>query len=185
MGLEINQVFGRVGINKADAFINIKSRIPQVKVESSMPRVRIDIQHGQVTIDQKQCFCEVGLKTADIFAKDMAQKSRSEGFKAIAAIAQKGDTLARVDKNPKAIPVLAKSAMVKRADYTVEALPKSRPRINFSSGIEINWDMGDVDLQAVTVRPEVSATRAGVEVYMRQKASLEISNKRDSIDTII
>ncbi len=96
-----------------------------VEARSRLPRVRIDTQHVQVSIDQKQCFAGVGLKPADVFAGD-GTKSRSKCLKAIADIARKGDTLARVDKNPNAIPALAKSITGKRLDYTVAALPKSR-----------------------------------------------------------
>jgi len=185
MGLEINTRFGRLGINTTDALIDIKTRMPAVEVRSKPPRVRIDTQHVQVSIDQKQCFAEVGLKPADVFAKEMAQKSRSKGLKAIADIARKGDTLARVDKNPNAIPVLAKSTMGKRLDYTVAALPKSRPRVSFSGGVDIDWDMGYVQLRAATSRPEITATRAGVDVYILQKAAVDITYTRDGFETTI
>ena len=185
MGLEINTRFGRLGINTTDALIDIKTRMPAVEVRSKPPRVRIDTQHVQVSIDQKQCFAEVGLKPADVLAKEMAQKSRSKGLKAIADIARKGDTLARVDKNPNAIPALAKSITGKRLDYTVAALPKSRPKISFIGGIDINWDMGYVRLQASTAKPEITATRAGVDVYMLQKAAVDIAYTRDGFETTI
>ena len=185
MGLEINTRFGRLGINTTDALIDIKTRMPAVEARSRLPRVRIDTQHVQVSIDQKQCFAEVGLKPADVFAKEMAQKSRSKGLKAIADIARKGDTLARVDKNPNAIPALAKSITGKRLDYTVAALPRSRPRVSFSGGVDINWDMGYVQLRAATSRPEITATRAGVDVYMLQKAAVDIAYTRDGFDTTI
>ena len=185
MGLEINTRFGRLGINTTDALIDIKTRMPAVEVRSKPPRVRIDTQHVQVSIDQKQCFAEVGLKPADVFAKEMAQKSRSKGLKAIADIARKGDTLARVDKNPNAIPALAKSITGKRLDYTVAALPKSRPRVSFSGGVDIDWDMGYVQLRAATSRPEITATRAGVDVYILQKAAVDITYTRDGFETTI
>jgi hypothetical protein len=186
MGFEINIRFGRLGINTTDALIDIKTRMPAVEARSRLPRVRIDTQHVQVSIDQKQCFAEVGLKPADVFAKEVAQKSWSKGLKAIAAIARKGDTLARVDKNPNAIPALAKGIMGKRLDYTVAALPRSRPKISFSGGVvDINWDKGYVQLQAFTARPEITATRAGVDVYMLQKAAVDIAYTRDGFDTTI
>ena len=185
MGLEINAIFGRLGINTTDALIDIKRRMPTVEVRSRLPKVRIDTQHVQVSIDQKQCFAEVGLKPADVFVEEMAQESRSKCLKAIANIARKGDTLARVDKNPNAIPVLAKSIMGKRLDYTVAALPKSRPKISFSGGVDINWDMGYVQLRAITAEPEITATRAGVDVYILQKAAVDITYTRDGFDTTI
>lgn len=185
MGISINNVFGRVGINTTDAFLDIKSSMPVVKVSSRPPRVRINTHHVQVAIDQKQCFCEVGLKTPDVLARETAGKSRSEGLKAIAVIAQRGDILARVDKNPNAIPELAKNAMRGKRDYTIAALPKSRPEIRFSGGTDISWDMGEVDIRAVTSKPEFFATRAGVDVYMLQRASVDITYKRESFDTTI
>jgi hypothetical protein len=161
MGISINQVFGRVGINTTDAFLDIKSGMPVAKVSSRPPRVRINTHHVQVAIDQKQCFSELGLKTPDVLARETAGKSQSKGLKAIAAIARRGDILARVDKNPNAIPELAKNAMRGKKDYTIAALPRSRPKIHFYGGTDIS------------------------DVYMLQRTSVDITYKRESFDTTI
>jgi hypothetical protein len=185
MGLQINQSFGRLGINTTDAIISIKSQRAAVKTTSRLPRIQTDMRPMQIHIDQKQCFCEVGLKTADVFTKAMAQASKQKGQRATASTARKGDFLARVNKNPKAIPVLAKSVMQKSADFTIMAMPKSRPKINFSGGMDINWDMGEVELETTAVKQEIYAGRAGVEVYMIQRPYIEIEYKGRLLDTII
>lgn len=185
MGISINQVFGRVGINTTDAFIDIKRRMPVVEVRSRLPRVRIETQQVQVAIDQKQCFYEVGLKTPDVLARETAGKSQSKGLRAIAAIARRGDTLARVDKNPRAIPMLAKSIMGKRVDYTVAALPKSRPRIHFTGGTDISWDMGDAKLETTKGELYISAARAGVDIYLIQKPHIETEYQGTILDRSI
>ena len=185
MGLEINQVFGRVGINTTDALIDINSSMPVVEARIRPPRIRIETRHVQVSIDQEQCFAEVGLKPAGVFTRETAQKSRSKGLKATAAIARKGDFLARIDKNPDAIPLLAKSAMQGKRDYTVKAVPKSRPRIHFTGSVDINWEMGDVEFETREGRTEISATRARVDIYLIQEPYIEIQYQGRVLDRSI
>lgn len=185
MDLQINMSYARLGIKKADAHIDIKAGQPELELKSTPPRVRIDTRQAEVNIDQEKCFCEVGLKTPDAFTRDMAAKARQNADRATAATARDGDFLAKVNKNPDAIPQLAKYAARKKVDYTIEALPRTRPKINFTGGVDIDWDMGNVELEAKTNRPDISASRASVEVYLIQKPYIGIEYRGKGIDRTI
>ena len=185
MGLQINQEFGRVGINTTDAFISIKMRQPAVRTKSTLPEMDIDIRPVELKIDQKQCFCEVGLKTADVFTRDAADKARQKCARQTAATAKKGDFFARVNKNANAIPMVAKNIMKRKAEHTIAAMPKSRPKISFTRGMDISWNMGDVEVEAITEEPDISASRAGVEVYLVQKPYIEIEYQGRILDRTI
>jgi len=185
MGLNINQEFGRVGINTTDAFISIKMRQPAVRTKSTLPGMEIDIQPVEMDIDQKQCFCEVGLKTADTFTRDAANKARQKCERQTAAMAKKGDFFARVNKNANAIPMVAKNIMKRKAEHTIAAMPKSRPKISFTRGMDISWNMGDVEVEAITEEPDISASRARVEVYLVQKPYIKIEYRGRILDRTI
>lgn len=186
MGLTINTQYPMVGIRKTDAFITIKNRMPTFEAISKMPSIRIDIEHAKINIDQRECFAEIGLKDIGVFTGDIAQSSKEAGFKATAAISRKGDALARVDKNPKAIPAMAKEALISRKDYTVDSVPKSKPGTRISGGtIDINWDMGYMELKAVTKKPVVSATKGNIEIYLLQKGYIRITYEDEGFNAVI
>lgn len=186
MGLEINTQLAKVGINKTDAFLSIKSPMPRFKTRTKAIEAHMEIENAQVIIDQKQCFGEIGHKTPEMFAQYNAYRSRLKGSRAIDDIVKKGDILARVDKNPRAIQRLAKGAMGKRQDYTVDSVPKSRPEVSIDGGtMNINWDMGRVELEAVIKRPNISATKASIGIYLLQKPYIDITYKGEGFDKVI
>jgi hypothetical protein len=88
----------------------------------------------QLIIDQTQCFNEMGLKTAYAFMRDRAQKSHRRCLEGIAARAQEGNFLARIEDNPNGIPAVAKRKLDKDLQLTVVTMPRSRPVIEFVDG---------------------------------------------------
>lgn len=88
----------------------------------------------EILIDQTQCFNEMGLKTAYAFAQDRAQKSHRRCLEGIAARAQEGDFLVRIEDNPNGIPVIAKRKLDRETQLTVVSMPRSSPVIEFVDG---------------------------------------------------
>ncbi len=186
MRLEINTQLAKVGINRTDALISIESQRPVVEAKYRPPSMDINIEHAKIAVDQTQCFNEIGYKKPDTLAADLAKRFQRDGLNGIAAVAQKGDVLAKVNKNPKAIPDLAKYALRETVDFTVEALPKSRPGVSIDQGtININWDMGHIEFRALLNKPKIHATRASIEVYLLQKPDIEITYRGKAIDITV
>ncbi len=185
MGLKINMQFAMLGIHRTDALISIENRLPEMEIESKLTRADIDIEYPKVSIDQKDCLSEIGQKPLDRFAKSIAQRSQAEGQKAIVHIAQKGDTLARVDKNPGAISYMAKKEAQDKRDHNIDAVPKSRPRISFEGGIEVNWRTGDVKIEVSGKKPRILATRGKIEVYLIKKPQIDMEYTRRTVDRTI
>ena len=182
MDLVINQSFGKLGINTTDVFINIQQQKPVVDITSTLPRVQIDNRAVRVEIDQTRCFDESGLKTIDAFTRDIAKKALVHSLQAIASIAREGDFLARIEVNKNAIPILAARKMEKNRDYTLVTMPWSRPKIRFTGKTDISWEMGTVEVQVKSKFPRISATRGSVDVYLIQKAYVEVEYRGRKVD---
>lgn len=182
MDLVISQSFGKIGVNKTDAFINIQQQKPDMDIKTSLSRVQIDTQMVQVQIDQTRCFNELGLKTIDAFTRNMAKKAVVHGLRAISEMAREGDFLARIEQNKNAIPVLAAQKMEKYRDYTLVTMPRSRPKIRFTGKTDISWEMGIVEIQVKSELPRISATRGSIDVYLIQKAYVEVEYRGRKVD---
>jgi hypothetical protein len=182
VGLTINQSYARIGINKTDAFININHENPKIIVSSTLPSIQIDTEIVKVEIDQTRPFNEIGLKNIDSFLRDMAKKAMAHSLDAIDEIAKEGDLLARIESNKNAIPRLAAKILDNNKDLNVVAAPSSRPVIHFAGKTNISSKKGKVDIGSYYQPPRIAATRNSIDIYLDQKAFIDIEYHKNKVD---
>ena len=176
----------RIQINSTPALIGIRNQRPvqtmeQPRGEQSIRQTKaemiVDQELPRVHIDQSQCFAEVGLKSVMELAYEAAQLGRQAVLEGTARVAQEGDRMARLEDGASARAVLAdlgEGNAYQVLDYNIDLAPKSRPRIEVTGHLKIDWKLGGVE-HHYTPRQAITRYEPGkAEIYLRQWPSIEI-----------
>jgi len=185
MSIVIHQTFGRIGINTTPAQISIVSPKATIEIKQMPAKMEIDQKFPQVYIDQYQCFYESGLKSIFDLVHDEAQMSKQIALEAIGKIAEEGRFLASIENHQNAIAVLAKKAMEHEVTFTIDLMPKSRPKIWFEGYLNINWELGGAEIKAIPHKPQISAIPGHINIYMRQYPSIKIEYVGNNFDKTV
>ncbi|SFE64987.1 hypothetical protein SAMN04324257_02404 [Thermoanaerobacter thermohydrosulfuricus] len=185
MSIVIHQTFGRIGINTTPAQISIVSPKATLEIKQIPAKMEIDQKLPQVYIDQYQCFYESGLKSIFDLVHDEAQRSKQIALEAIGKIVEEGRFLASIENHQNAISELAKKAMEHEVTFTIDLMPKSRPKIWFEGYLNINWELGGAEIKAIPHKPQISAIPGHINIYMRQYPSIKIEYVGNNFDKTI
>ncbi|MBT1278782.1 DUF6470 family protein [Thermoanaerobacter sp. CM-CNRG TB177] len=185
MNIVINQTFGRIGIDTTPAQISIQSPKADLEIKQIPAKMEIDQKLPQVYIDQYQCFYESGLKSIFDLVHDEAQMSKQIALEAIGKIAEEGRFLASIENHQNAIAELAKKAMEHEVTFTIDLMPKSRPKIWFEGYLNINWELGGAEIKAIPHKPQISAIPGHINIYMRQYPSIKIEYVGNNFDKTV
>ncbi|EGD52745.1 hypothetical protein TheetDRAFT_0405 [Thermoanaerobacter ethanolicus JW 200] len=185
MSIVIHQTFGRIGINTTPAQISIESPKADLEIKQIPAKMEIDQKLPQVYIDQYQCFYESGLKSIFDLVHDEAQMSKQIALEAIGKIAEEGRFLASIENHQNAIAELAKKAMEHEVTFTIDLMPKSRPKIWFEGYLNINWELGGAEIKAIPHKPQISAIPGHINIYMRQYPSIKIEYVGNNFDKTV
>lgn len=177
MRLEMHSTMAQIGIvNKKPV-----QTIRQPKGEQSIKQVKaemiVDRELPRVLIDQSQCFSEVGLKSVFELTRENAQLGYQHVLEEIGRIAEEGDQMAHIEDGRPLRTVLADIAEARAwrpVDITVDLLPKSRPKIEVTGHLYIDWKLGGAKLD---YKPNKAITRyqpGDVNIYIKRWNNLEI-----------
>ncbi|MBE3591803.1 MAG: hypothetical protein IMW84_02685 [Thermoanaerobacter sp.] len=185
MNIVIHQTFGRIGIETFPAQISIESQKADLEIKQIPAKMEIDQKLPQVYIDQYQCFYESGLKSIFDLVHDEAQMSKQIALEAIGKIAEEGRFLASIENHQNAIAELAKKAMEHEVTFTIDLMPKSRPKIWLEGYLNINWELGGAEIKAIPHKPQISAIPGHINIYMRQYPSIKIEHVGNNFDKTV
>jgi len=176
MPLSITTIKGQIGIETTNAYLDIRQPKGEQSIRQIKPQMIIDRELPKVLIDQSQCFAEVGRKPWSQVAEEYAQMGRQQALEGIARIVDDGNRMAMIQRGmPEAIPEIAfKNSMPKQHDFNFAMIPTSRPKIDVTGYININWQLGGVEYSYIPRRPEVDYYPGKVDIYMKQYPKIEI-----------
>ncbi|WP_069650367.1 DUF6470 family protein [Caloranaerobacter ferrireducens] len=175
MPLQITTTKPIIQINTTNGQMNIRQPKGEQNIETTMPRVKIESEKPRVIIDQYQCFAESGLKNYLDLEKQAAMLGYQRVLEGIARIVEDGNRMAQIENGmPPAIPELAEKNAWEEFDYNIDIIPKSRPKIDVEGSLNIDWELGKVNIDYKTNRPIINFQRGKVEIYLKQKPSIEI-----------
>ncbi|KJS85390.1 MAG: hypothetical protein JM58_08735 [Peptococcaceae bacterium BICA1-8] len=174
MSLQIRSTPGLIGINTMQGRLNVE--FPKSKLEISQPKaeMRINSQLPRVIIDQYQCFAEAGLKNYSDLTKDNGQWAYKCFMERIARYNQEGDMLAQIEKGNSSIPLIAENTFP-TYDFNINFIPKSRPKIDVTGHINIDWDIKKPIINYEVRNPVFQYEHGKVEISMRQWPSIEMN----------
>ena len=177
MPIQITTTKALIGINTTRGKQTISQPKGEQTIKTTAPKLKIRREAPRVIIDQYQCFAEAGLKNYIDLTKEYADLGHQYAMEGIARRVEDGNRMAMIQKNmPDAIPELAeKNAWDPQAEFNMGTIPRSRPKIDVEGSLDIDWEMGNVDIQYTPQKPIIDFNPGKVEVYLRQKPSIEMN----------
>lgn len=184
--LRITKTDGLIGIKTTPAKMNISQSKIELEINQKQSKVIINKEPMQIKIDQSQCFNEAGLKNNSALSEDMVQRATQNFLQGLNRTVSEGNTLAAIENNVNALAEIAANNFIQVADWNIDFIPKSRPKIEFVGGnMDISVDEGYVEINARTSKPIIDVEIGGVEIYLRQKPELNIEFIGDNLDETI
>lgn len=184
--LSIQQTYGQIGLEIQRAQLSIQQPKAEIKMHQELPKIQIEKTPLQIHIDQQDCWNEVGLKDFLTLTRDNAQMAKQIGLEAIASIAENGNRLMSIENG--ANPVVEMAVEISNpppADFNVDMIPKSRPKIEFTGGeLHFSTQEGRVEYQAIPQRPIIEmAAYHRVTGQMLRWPSITIEYLGNNLDT--
>jgi len=173
--LQIKSTPALIGINTIPGRQSIRQPKGELSVTTSRAEMRIDRELPKVLIDQYQCFAEAGLKNPTDLMKDISQWCYKCLMEGIANYNQEGDMLAQIEKGGNPMPMIAENRAFPRYDFNIDFIPKSRPKIDVTGYINIEWDIKKPVINYEVRKPVIDYQPGKVEITLRQWPSLEIN----------
>lgn len=165
----------QIQIKTTNAQVTIEQPKGKQTITTTKPKAIMNSEKPHVIIDQYQCFAEAGLKNYLDLTKENAHFARQKVLEGIARIVDDGNRLAMIDKNmPPAIPELAeKNAWSNQKEFDIGTIPSSRPKIEVRGHLDINWEMGKVNIDYKVNKPIINYKRGKVEYSLKQKPRID------------
>lgn len=183
--LQIQSKPALIGIKYKQPKVNLNFHKPQGNAKIINSRINIRAEAATLEIDQTRCFEEIGLYKTGPLAQKVFADSKNKVLQGIKKMAIEGNTLARIEKNPQAIPNLAKSNFNKSKDYTVGMIPKSPPEINIQRGeFQVDLQEGSIDLDNPQWSVQINQVLAPVNIYLQQKSEINIQYLGNQVDIV-
>ncbi|MBB6216414.1 hypothetical protein HNQ80_002514 [Anaerosolibacter carboniphilus] len=185
MDLRITSTPALIGINTIPWKVEIQQPKADVELNTQHPKVEIHSEQVQVQIDQSKCFSEAGLKPISELSKENADLGHQKVMEGIARRVRQGHELAAIHKggNPIASHAAENAFHLDDKEFTFDLIPKSRPKIDFIGGtVDINVIEGKVDMEVQVNKPIIDFTRGKVEIYLRQRNSIQIEYVGNSLN---
>jgi len=176
-----------IGIQTEKATFNQQTTLPKLNLQIENPEIQIESTQPKVYIDQTEAFADAGLKTPERLTRDFVNEAKQAMMQSIARIAQQGDQLTEI-QNVSDDTVIANQAYENafgqfEYDWGYTHIPKSGPEFTPVKGeVNISLKEGSVSgqLEKGTVNHEFR--RGKIDIYLRQKNSLEINVVEDRFD---
>ncbi len=177
--LEITSQFGKIGIRSYDAVLEIRQPPADMKIRQPLPDVTITKTNSKLEIDQSEAFADANLKPLHRWIKERAQQAKQVVLQDIAQEAREGSRLMKIESKTNAIAQIAKEQSEPAYKQpNIAFIPESPLKVKFHyTPSKISIHVGEYEPKiAVKVNKPIIKYRPGdVQVYLRQKPSIEFS----------
>jgi hypothetical protein len=175
--IQIQQTFARIGIQTTPRRLDIQSPQAELNLHQEPARIEIRRTPGELQIDQSEAFADADDKTIFRLIRDEAARSVQEGIKAIGEIAERGDEAQHIERKQNVIAEQAARNVGKIDDFNVRAVPEPfHVKIHYQPTVlQIQASGGQVTLNPVIHKPDITVQNAVVQVYLAQRQSITIT----------
>jgi len=176
MSFVINTVKGQIGIDTTRGSMEMQQPRGEQSISQTKAKMNIQSELPRVIIDQYECFAEAGLKNMRDLTAEYAQLGKQAAFEGIARRVDDGNRLATIGNNmPNAIPEIAKkNAWKPEREFGLATIPKSRPKIDVTGSLNIEWQLGGTDISFTPRQPIINYQPGKVDIYLKQRSSIDI-----------
>lgn len=185
MPFQIKSTPALIGIRTTPGKLNIRQKKADMELNIQHPKLEIRTQKPKIKIDQSAAWAERGLKNFLDLSRETAQLAKQAAAQGIERVVRQGNELAAIENETDPIPIQAEENAFElfKVDYNLGTMPKSGPDIQLIRGkVDTELHRGKVNLQVKVNKPEINYTRGKVDIYLRQKNSIDIRYVGDSFD---
>lgn len=178
MPITIRTTPALIGIQTTPGKLEMHTTKANLNMETTHPQLEITTEKPQIQIDQSQSFSEAGQKSISELVRENAALAKQNVLSTIAKTARQGRELANIQNKSNPIPSQAEENAFTQFDreFGFGTLPQSGPEISLIRGkVNINLKEGQVDTNPVKGEVNYTYIKSKVEIYLRQKNSIEIS----------
>lgn len=187
MKLRITNIHAQLGINKHDAILSIRQPKAELQITTIPTELNTKTERLKITIDQKQCFSEAGLKDIFELTREAAERGKQAVLEAIARTTTEGNRLAMIENKSDAIvEIAAEKSLPAPADTNITFIPRSRPKIDVTGGtVSFSPKRGGVKIDIRAIQPELNTTSPEIEFYFLQKPVFKFEFVGNNVDVSI
>lgn len=174
-----------IGLQTTNAQMNLKNPLPSIEIETTPGSLNAHNTLPKVEIDQSQCFSESGLKGIFELTAENAQYSVQQMLASTGRIAAQGDELTMISSGANIIAEQGYSNAFDQfdRDWNMVTMPQSRPKITLKEGgVTFNPTPAKVTITPRLTKPEMDYKPGKVDVYLRQKNSIDIQFEGLNLD---
>ncbi|TCS83319.1 DUF6470 family protein [Tepidibacillus fermentans] len=174
--IQIRQTYAKIGMDSTPAKLEIRQ--PQATIEMHQEPAKLEIEHSypQVEIDQRKAWGALGYVPFPDFPDRIYERLQQVFVNNLAQMAEKGDRFAAIhlQEDPFAEMATDLSVSLPELDYfdtpsydnvDIDVKP---PTLN------IQWIKGGVELEVQPNKPEMHYIPGNVDIYLKQRNSLQI-----------
>lgn len=161
MRLQIQTTYPRLEVSYFWPSVNISRQDTQVKIETRGPNIKIE---------QSKSWAEMGLRELTYFNDEIKAQSRAAVLERIRRYSQDGDrivrSLGKVDMKKLTGQMVKERDRAKIPEINLDAIPKTRPSIEFEYETHVDWEQGRLEIQPQIQPPEINWYLGGVNIHV-------------------
>ncbi|MBF4694505.1 DUF6470 family protein [Fusibacter ferrireducens] len=152
-----------------------------LSLETQEPELEMESEQPKISIDQTECFSEVGLKNIKAFMDDAVSYGMQALQLGIDRIVQDGNSWSDIHINNDPIPDQAERNAYElfQHEFNYAGIPTSRPKIELIKGdINYNVKRGQVSNQTQSEKVKMDYTPWEVNYFVKQYSSIQFRFQR-------
>ncbi|HHW36008.1 MAG TPA: hypothetical protein GXX18_01690 [Bacillales bacterium] len=178
--LNISSQFAKLGIHSQRPGLEIKQPPADLQLRQPQPDLTMTKTKGKLEIDQSEAFADANLKPPLRRTKEAAEQSKEKLLQDLAQKANEGRRLMKIEtKNKNTIAQIAREhSEPKQKQFNIGFVPESATKVKFHytpSEIDINVNLDKAIVKAKPNKPIIKYHKGDIQIYLRQKPSIEFN----------
>lgn len=176
--LSISSQFAKLGMSSQKSWLEIKQPSADMQLRQPQPDLTVTKTKGKLEINQTEAFADANLKSPLRRTREAAQEAKQKLLRDLASQAAEGDRLMKIESgNKNVIPQIAKEqSEPKQHQFNIGFVPESAFKVKFHytpSEIDIKVDQNKTLVQVKPNKPIIKYHKGDMQIYVRQKPSIE------------
>lgn len=187
MSIQINQTYGRIGIETTPAKLNITTQNADLQLQHENVVVNMHTELPRVVISNRECFNTSGSKDLESFAKEASQLGKSAASKYISKVVGDGNSYVAIENGSNPLPSIVIRDAYPQHEFNIDSIPKARPEIQIVGGTQVsspNALSGNNGIHGTYNPGKVNfdVLPSNVRIFMLQNPSLDIKYVGRNVD---
>lgn len=173
--IRINQQYSKIGMDTEPGRYEIKQPRPVQQYKSTPSQLEIESPRGELQIDSGKAWDALGVGSNYGFLATVASEARRIALEGIARRVEDGNRMADLTNKNDPVPEFALRAFDDLdIEYRTPAAPDNVDVQYTAKKPTVQFDPARLDIQTQVNPPEIEYIRGKLDIYLTQKASIEI-----------